>query len=105
MADKPKILLIGNGHESGGDVSSVLQDRYELVPVENPYLALSLLADRKREYDGVFVPSGFLGDAFELGVRLQSERILEGMPDGVALLDGENNIIWGIQRAAPRLVG
>jgi CheY-like chemotaxis protein len=110
LAEKPKILLIGNGHESGADVSSVLQDRYELVPVENPYVALSLLADSGREYDGVFVPSGFLGDAFELGVRLQSESILEGMPDGVALLDGENNIIWGNEQLRawsgnPNLVG
>ena len=30
-----------------------------------------------------------------MGKLLQNERILEGMPDGIVLLDAENTIIWG----------
>ncbi len=37
----------------------------------------------------------YLTDALQLGKLLQNERILEGMPDGVVLLDADNTIIWG----------
>ncbi len=52
----------------------------------------------KEHFDGVFVESEFLKEAFELGALLQNEQILEGMPDGVALLDGDNSLLWCNER-------
>jgi PAS domain S-box-containing protein len=46
-------------------------------------------------YAGVFVSAGHIGEAFRMGKLLQNERILEGMPDGIVLLDADNTIIWG----------
>src|SRR5262245_33976547 len=55
--------------------------------------ALALLA--RDRFAAGFVSAEHLDEAFRLGRLLQSERILEGMPDGVVLLDGDNTIIWG----------
>ena len=53
------------------------------------------LAHLTREtFDGVYVASEYLQQAFEIGKLLQNEQILEGMPDGVVLLDSDNSIIW-----------
>ena len=49
----------------------------------------------REKFDAVYVGSPHLGEALELGKLLQNERILEQMPDGVVLLDGDNTIIWG----------
>ena len=47
------------------------------------------------DYAGLYVASGHIGEAFRMGKLLQNERILEGMPDGIVLLDADNTIIWG----------
>ena len=49
----------------------------------------------REPYAGVFVAAGHIGEAFRMGKLLQNERILEGMPDGIVLLDADNTIIWG----------
>ncbi len=47
------------------------------------------------DYVGLYVASSHIGEAFRMGKLLQNERILEGMPDGIVLLDADNTIIWG----------
>lgn len=49
----------------------------------------------RESFDGVYVAANFFQQAFELGSLLQNQQILEGMPDGVALLDSENTVVWG----------
>ncbi|MBW3597229.1 MAG: response regulator [Planctomycetes bacterium] len=46
----------------------------------------------------MFVMSDHLQDVLQIGRLLQNDRILDGMPDGVALLDMENVIIWSNQQ-------
>ncbi|MCO6457974.1 MAG: response regulator [Pirellulaceae bacterium] len=46
---------------------------------------------------GLFVARGPHDDAMRVERLLENERILEGMPDGVALLDAENTIVWANQ--------
>jgi CheY-like chemotaxis protein len=70
-----------------------LGDTVETVPVQNPIRAFARLAREK--FDAVYVSSPHLREAMELGKLLQNERILEQMPDGVVLLDGDNSVIWG----------
>ncbi len=68
-------------------------DTGEIVWVETPMEALSLLSTET--FDGVYVGSDRLRQAFEIGKFLQNEQILEEMPDGVVLLDAGNTILWG----------
>jgi CheY-like chemotaxis protein len=68
----------------------------ELVAVDNPIRALARVT--KEPFDGVFVTSEFFKEALELGKALQNEQVLEGMPDGVALLDSDNSVLWCNER-------
>lgn len=67
-------------------------DSHEMVVVQNPMRALALLA--REEFAGVFVLSEYFREALEIGKLLQNQQILEGMPDGVVLLDSDNTILW-----------
>ena len=60
--------------------------------VSDPLRALASLS--REPFDGVYVARDRLEEAFELNEFLQNEQILAGMPDGVALLDGDNRIVW-----------
>lgn len=64
----------------------------EAVVASNPLRALAHLT--REQFAGVFVSSKYLQKALQLGTLLQNEQVLEGMPDGVALLDADNSIIW-----------
>ncbi|HEY2892807.1 MAG TPA: PAS domain-containing protein, partial [Pirellulales bacterium] len=69
------------------------RDGYDVVLARSPLRALSRLA--RETFAGLYVAPQLLGDAFQIGKLLQNERILEGMPDGVVVLDSENTIVWG----------
>ena len=92
MPGKPKILFISQSRELAERLLGAAAEQYEIVAVENPLRALASLA--REQYAGVYVASDFLQQAFELGKLLQNERILEGMPDGVVLLDSDNTVLW-----------
>jgi CheY-like chemotaxis protein len=64
----------------------------DVVVVQSPMRALALLT--RGEFAGVFVTSEHLREALQIGKLLQNEEILEGMADGVVLLDSENTILW-----------
>ena len=93
MSDKPKILFLGGGQDQEAEIRSRLEDRFEVVEAESHFRALSHLACDT--YSGIYVASDHLDDAVQIGKLLQNERILEGMPDGVVLLNADNTIIWG----------
>lgn len=92
MTAKPRILLVGDWAAEALPLPDV-SDSFEAVRVQSPMRALARLA--RERFAGVFVSADHLDEAFRLGRLLQSERILEGMPDGVVLLDSDNTIIWG----------
>jgi len=85
-------LLVGDWAAEAMPLPDV-SDSFEAVRVQSPMRALARLA--RERFAGVFVSADHLDEAFRLGRLLQSERILEGMPDGVVLLDSDNTIIWG----------
>jgi CheY-like chemotaxis protein len=90
---KPKILYLGGAHDAQVDLQHQLGDRVEVVPVGSSLKALALM-DRK-EFAGVYVDADRFAEATDVGRLLQNDRILQGMPDGVVLLDSDNTIIWG----------
>lgn len=93
MSGKPRILCVGQACEP---LLVRGEDARELVVVDNPLRALARIT--KEPFDGVYVSSEFLQQAFQVGRFLQNEQILEGMPDGVALLDSDNTVLWCNER-------
>lgn len=92
MTTKRRILFVGTVDELAEDVRALLHDRFEIVEVENPLTALTHLPEG--DFSGLYIVPEHLGEVAEFTQLLQNERILENMPDGVALLDHENNVIW-----------
>ena len=93
MSEKEKILLVCDSAEDAEQLLSQATASHEVVVVQNPIKALALL--NRDKFGGVFVSSKFMREAFEIGRLLQNEQILQGMPDGVVLLDSDNAILWG----------
>lgn len=93
MSPKNKILVVSDSQNREQELLERLSDSIEVVTVQSMIRALAKLG--RDDFDGVYVSSDHLKDAFQIGMLLQNEKILEGMPDGVALLDSDNTIIWG----------
>ena len=69
-----------------------IQNDIEIEFVRTPLEAISRLA--RNQYSGVYL-DGQQVDSDESVVRLlQSERILDGMPDGVALVNADMVVTW-----------
>ena len=92
MAQRPRILYVRDDGEQDASVVERLRETYDVTEVGSPLHALNLLT--REAFSAVDVASGNFSDVMQLGRLLQGERILEGMPDGVAMLDVENYIVW-----------
>jgi len=92
LSDKPKILFVCDSHETAQHVLGPAADDFEVVFASNPMRGLAYLT--RDQFEGVYVSKDYLKQAFEIGKFLQNEQILDGMPDGVVLLDSENGILW-----------
>ena len=92
MSEKPKILCLCDEGDQPAELPAGLREEFDVTEVYSPLRALSHLS--RDGFSAVYVASPHLGDALRLGRLLQNERILEGMPDGVVLLDSENTIVW-----------
>ncbi|TWT33286.1 hybrid sensor histidine kinase/response regulator [Blastopirellula retiformator] len=91
MAGKPKILCLcapGGQHS----VLEQLRTDYDITEVQTPLRTFALL--KNHEFDGVYICTDYFEDSSRIGNLLQNERILEGMPDGVAMLDRDNTVLW-----------
>ena len=93
LSTKPKILFVSDGEPTAAALVSQLREHYDVVESQSSLRALSRLA--RENFVGVYVASQHLSDAVQVGKLLQNERILQGMPDGIVLLDSDNMIIWG----------
>ena len=96
MAEKSKILLVCDSQENAERLLAEAARSHEVVVAANPLRALAHLT--RERFVGVYVSSDYLQEALELGKLLQNEQILEGMPDGVVLLDSDNSILWSNRR-------
>jgi CheY-like chemotaxis protein/PAS domain-containing protein len=97
LAAKPKILFLRDASDGQNpipvDLASYFGGNVEVEEVRSPIRALARLA--RERYAGIFVDSEHISEAFRIGKLLQNERILQGMPDGIVLVDADNTIIWG----------
>ena len=94
MSPKPKVIWVCDECGHGAGVPEQLQDEFNVVRVSSCDLA-QVPADA---FQGVYVTSGHLNDALRLTRAIQDARILEGMPDGVVLLESDNRISWANDR-------
>src|SRR3954464_2350616 len=92
VADRLRILFVCNPNDSIESLPEPLRAAADVQLVHNPLRALAKIAREK--YDGVYVAADLLQNAVRLGRLLENDRILEGMPDAVALLDGDLTILW-----------
>ena len=92
LSEKPKILYVGDSRPGDEPVLAALREHSDIVEVSTSIRAIAALT--RDTYAGVYVSSEYLSEVAQLGRLLQNERILEGMPDGVVLLDADNTIIW-----------
>lgn len=92
MTAKPKILLVCDARESFERLLAHAADSHDLVVATNPLRALAHLG--RERFAGVYVASQYIQEALDLGRLLQNKQILEGMPDGVVLLDSDNSVVW-----------
>ena len=88
-----KILYLGGSHDALLNLQERLGSDVEVVPLNSSLKALALMG--RGDYAGVFVDADHFSEASDVGRLLQNDRILQGMPDGVVLLDADNTIVWG----------
>jgi CheY-like chemotaxis protein len=93
LTAKPKILLVCDSRENAEQLLARAADSHEVVVADDPLRALTHLTQER--FAGVYVSSEYLQEALAIAKLLQNEQILEGMPDGVVLLDSDNSILWG----------
>jgi two-component system, sensor histidine kinase SagS len=92
LAAKSRILLVCSSGENAEQLLARAAESHDVVVASNPLRALAHLS--RERFAGVYVSSEYLQEALELGRLLQNEHILDGMPDGVVLLDSDNQIVW-----------
>ena len=61
--------------------------------MSRPIRALSQLGTG--DYIGIYADADHFAEVVNVARLVQNERILQGMPDGVVLLDSDNTILWG----------
>jgi two-component system, sensor histidine kinase SagS len=91
LNSKPRLLIVGN-ECIAEELPSVLREKYELISVNHPLRALVLA--RSQVFSGVYFSSAVLSRTLSLVPILEKNRILDGMPDGVAVVDEQNTILW-----------
>ena len=96
LSGKARILCLCEDLQQG-EVPDVLQG-CDVHLISSPLQAISLLTASESNYDGVYVAADRLDLANQIGRLIRNDRILEGMPDGVVLLNPDNTILWANER-------
>jgi len=97
LSGKSKILVIGEPSASVGALTPLLQsDQCDFV-FAAPSLA-ALVDLQATDFVGVCQFSDLQGEEPGSGHLLCGQEVLQSMPDGVTLLDSDNNMIWANKR-------
>ena len=92
MPKKPKLLFVGDFEAQNHSFRHPLSDQFQIVVVEDLWRAITCL--RQDSFDAIHILKSSTIGLGEIRDIKNNELVLEGMPDGVVLLDGENKIIW-----------
>lgn len=92
MSSRPKILWISEPGQQAEPLLARMSESFDVVRETDPQLVLSRL--ESDEFAGVYFSREQASETIPL-VRLSwQQRILESMPDGAALVGGDNAIVW-----------
>lgn len=83
---------MGRPGEREQQLLSLLRDHFDVAEARSMIRALARLS--RGEFAGVYVATEQMSDAFPVGKLLQSDRIIERLPLGVAVIDQDNQIQW-----------
>jgi len=92
LSSKHKILVVSDSPRRDEQLLTQLSGAYDVQVVENALRALTLSA--RDGFSAVCISGDQMSEAAHFTALLQNERILEGMADGVVLLDSDNSIVW-----------
>jgi CheY-like chemotaxis protein len=92
LPKKPKLLFVGDFEAQTHSFRHPLNDQFQIVVVEDIWRAITCL--RQDSFDAIHILESSTISLGEIRDIKNNELVLEGMPDGVVLLDGENKIIW-----------
>lgn len=89
---KPKILVVCDASSHGSEFAARMAEQYVVETADDLIQVVPTL--HNGDYFGVFLALERLKGALEIGNLVQNSQVLEGMPDGVAMLDTDNTILW-----------
>jgi CheY-like chemotaxis protein/GAF domain-containing protein len=92
VCQAPKVLCLGGTHNAQVALRKRFGDDIEVVDT-SPIRALSQLGSG--DYIGIYADADHFAEVINAARLVQNERVLQGMPDGVVLLDSDNKILWG----------
>lgn len=92
MGAKPRILFLSGKRAGTNLLPEGAEPYFDVVRVASRARALTLLAREK--FDAIYVAGEHFEEALRLGRLMENNRVLEGMPDGVAVVDSASTIIW-----------
>lgn len=92
MSERPRILILEGPNHSVDDLLQSGAPEYVRVHVDN--LARGLAMAGTERFDGVFVDTRDTALRHWAGNLLQAERVVESLPDGVAVVNADLRIVW-----------
>lgn len=96
-ADGPtRILYLGGAHDALIDLRRRLGDDVEVVELSSSVKALAQMA--RGDYAAVYVDADYFAEVSNVAHLLQNDRILQGMADGVVLVDADSIVLWSNRR-------
>lgn len=88
---KPRILIVDGQQPDQSDLAQRVGE-CESVSVASLWKGISLLT--RESFAGVFVDKNHLQNALQAGNLLQNDRILDSLPDAVALMDQTHTVLF-----------
>jgi GAF domain-containing protein len=92
VAERSKILYVCSPGDGLDSLPAGLRESADVVVVHNPLRAIAAIS--RQQFSGIYVAGDHFASALRLGRLMENDRILEGMPDAVALLDADFTILW-----------
>lgn len=92
MSGKPKVLILSSSDSGQKELIDQIQERYEPVVARTVAEGVALLEDNR--FAGVYIARTDSANVLDASALLDAVRILEAIPDGVAVVTDELQILW-----------
>jgi len=96
LSEKPKILCLCGDDYDVAEFFGRLDGSFEVVRANSPAQAVAYL--ESDAFSGVHIAPDRFSEAFKVTESPRAGQILDCTPDGMALVDAENTIVWANRR-------